>query len=231
MEHVPKVIYDDKDKKWNLKSYDPTTKYSLTYVREDMPCGLVVTPSHVETDFTRKGRPEVNFEITTQGKWECAAASLAMLLGESLFATKRALGKAGWRNDDRGCGEQIVVDGARYLGRDLVKLEKDEVMEEGDKIGPCTLHIASLNVKGMGHGITWNGKEMLDPNWGRPGRKFWGSEWAPWTVNAWSALVLLDIKLSHRERMLHDKMMRKREEDKLYHILPNTTFRKVMGMK
>lgn len=227
MGHVPKTIYDDKGKKWDLIKHDPTSKYSLTYVREDMPCALVMPPSLVEVDFTRKGRPEVNSEIVVQGKWECAAASLAMLLGESLFSTRRAMGKAGWRNDDRGCHDQIIIDGARFLGRDLIKLERHEITK---KIGPCSLHVSSINVKGMGHALTWNGKEMLDPNWGRPGRRFWGCEWAPWTVNAWSALVMLDFNLSQKERELHDKMMRKRAENKM-NLLKEQVFKQVVGMK
>lgn len=225
-DEVPHTLYDAEGNKWTLKHYD-FDRVMLSYFREDMECGLTLRPSEVETEFTRKGRPESKFEIVQQGKYECAAAALAMLLGESLFTVKRAMGKANWRNDNRGASNQVIIDAARYLGADLLHLQGHEIM---DNIGPCELHLPSLNMKGMGHGVTWNGKQILDPQWGREGKKFWGTEWHPSTMGAWSALELLSFNLSKDERCLHDRLMRKREDDKLEKIRP-PSFKKVVGME
>jgi hypothetical protein len=212
---VPKTLIDHGGAKWNLKDFEPNEKASLTYKLEGEPAGLLMAPHLVETNFTRKGRPEPESTIVVQGRYECAAASLAMLLGEKLFFVKRAMGKMNWRNDDSGAHDEVMIGAARLLGRDLIKLNAKEVNKG---IGPCSVTVPSINIKGMFHAVTWNGKEILDPNWGREGRKFWGTEWAPWTMKARGALVLLDRVLTQAERDELDKAMRQREEKEIHAI-------------
>lgn len=209
--HVPNILIDSEGSKWKLTMFEPSNEYSMLYVREGAWAGMWLTPSQVETKFTREGRPKSKFGITTQGKYECAAASLAMLLDESLFSVKRAMGKAHWRNDNRGAKDQMIIDAARYLGADLIHLRGDEIDED---IGPASLHLPSLNMKGMGHAVTWNGKQVMDPQWGIPGKYFWGTEWAPWTMGCWGALELQSRRLTDEQRKLHDKMLRKRLPNK-----------------
>jgi hypothetical protein len=212
MNGVPRTLIAASGRIWRWDDLEYTEKGpSLTYKSEGY-CGLICNPELVETDFTRRGRPEPKSDILVQGKYECGAAALAMLLGEKLFHVKRAIAKQGWRNDDAGMGDKMMIKAARLFGRDLIALNKKEIKRN---IGPCTLTISSLNVKGMCHAVTWNGKEILDPNWGRAGRKFWGCEWAPWTLDARGALVLLNRQLSEAERAEYDEAVRAREEKEI----------------
>lgn len=190
---------------WELVKIDGPKETPLEYKLKDASASIGVSAVDVETDWTRKGRPDPKSAIIVQGKYECAAASLAMLLGESLFSVKRAMGKAGWRNDDRGAGDQIMIEAARYLGRDILKIGRyqfDEIT------GPASVTLPSLNIKGMYHAVTWTGEEILDPNWGREGRKFWGCEWNPQTIGARSALILLPNNMTEDQRKRQDKFGR-----------------------
>lgn len=209
---VPQRIVDTDNVEWHLWQHHPHEKGSLTYRLEDYKGCATLAPWMVESRFTRIGRPEPKSAIVTQGKYECAAASLAMLLGESLFHTKRAMGKHGWRNDDSGAGNKVMTEAARFLGRDLIEVVGKQITKD---IGPCSLTLPSLNVKGMYHAVTWNGSEILDPNYGRGDRKFWGPEWGPDTMGARRALVLLDKNLTNAERAEYDEAIRARDEKEI----------------
>lgn len=209
--HIPQEIVDPKGRIWNLKEIDlKDQEIPLTYAKSQNSI-MCLTQAEVETRMTRIGRPEPKGSIVVQGRYECAAAALAMVLGEKLFHVKRAMGKIGWRNDDAGAGDDVMIGAARLLGRDMVKINKVEIWKMMDKLPPCTVTIDSLNIKNMCHAVAWTGEEILDPNWGREGRKFWGCEWAPWTMNARSALVLLDKNLTQAEREEYDESVRSRE--------------------
>lgn len=210
---APQIIVTDSGNKWLLKEYCRDYRQSpLVYTTEDINCGMMIPQHKVELEFTREGRPEPKSSVITQGKYECAAASLAMLLGENLFNTKRAMGRFGWCNDDRGAGNKVMTEAARFLGRDLIEVVGKEITAS---IGPCSLTLPSLNVKGMYHAITWNGEEILDPNYGRSDRKFWGPEWGPETIGARRALVLLDKNLTNGERAEYDEAVRSRDEKEI----------------
>ncbi len=214
---APKVLFSHSGSKWVLADYDKDYKYSLCYKKFDEEsvrnCAMVLSPFEVEQEFTRKHRNPPDAKITVQGRYECAAAALAMLLDEQLFFVKRAMGKLGWRNDDSGAGDDISIKAARLLGRDLISLDPKEIPEN---IGPCMVTVPSLNVPGMSHAVTWNGKEILDPNWGRPGRLYWGTEWAPWTMRSQGALYLLNRVLSEDERKQVDEITKERDANAVH---------------
>lgn len=217
-ERVPQTLYDADGRCWTFRERDtdPKLQYNLIYRRHEEEGGIkafgIIKPSQVETDFTRTGRPEPTQKIIRQGKWECAPASLAMLLGEKLFTVKRAMGKYGWKNDDSGASTKITIEAARYLGRDLINIERNEIEKD---MGPCLVSVNSLNVEGYSHSVTWTGKEILDPNCGYEGRKWWGPEWSPWTMNAFHCLVLLEGTLSNSERKEYDEYLEKRRLEQL----------------
>jgi len=205
MDGAPKHLISASGSEWSLKGVLLEKEIKLEYGLKDTKASVEINPVDVETDWTRKGRPEPKSEIIVQGKYECAAASLAMLLGEKLFTVKRAMGKVGWTNSDRGASDRVMTEAARYLGRDLLYVTDDMLTAD---MGPASLTIKSLNVKGMSHAVTWNGKETLDPNWGRAGRIFWGCEWNPKTIGARGAMVLLDKPLSLDQRARQDKVLK-----------------------
>lgn len=209
---APKQIVTENGTIFTLSDYNKNEKASLTYRINGECHGIALIPSFVETEFTRINRPEPQSNIIIQGKWECAATSLAMLLDEKLFFVKRAMGKLNWRNDNNGASDKVIIETARNLGRDLININSKEITED---LGPCSVTVKSLNVKGICHAVTWNGKEILDPNWGKNGRKWWGCEWAPWTMSARSALVLLDRNLSISERKELDEMVRANKDVEL----------------
>lgn len=202
MKGAPLHLVSASGSEWELVGIDRRHNEPLEYKLKETKVSVAITAVDVETDWTRKGRPEPTREIIVQGKYECAAASLAMLLGEKLFTVKRAMGKAGWRNDDRGAGDQVMMEAARYLGRDLLKIGKYQF---GEISGSASLTLPSLNIKGMYHAVTWTGEEILDPNWGREGRVFWGCEWNPQTIGARSGMLLLDKNLTDEQRKRQDK--------------------------
>lgn len=206
---VPRRITDLGGVEWLFWRKSGSDKIPLSYRLPKWKGCVNLTPHMIETMFTRDGRPEPQSNIVMQGRYECAAASLAMLLGENIFHVKRAMGRNGWRNDDAGASDKIMIEAARMFNRDLIKVYGSEI---NSKIGPCSVTVRSMNVKGMFHAVTWNGKEILDPNWGREGRKFWGCEWAPWTMQPRGALVLLNRQLSNAERAEYDEAVRAREE-------------------
>lgn len=207
---VPKIIFHPTmSSKFEFTGQVFSDKTILYKVKEET---ILLDPKTIEIKFLRDERPEPKSDIIVQGKYECAAAALAMLLDEKLFNVKRAMGKMGWRNDNKGAGNEVTIGASRLLGRDVVHIRGNEINET---IGPCVVHIDSLNIKGMAHAITWNGKEILDPNWGREGRKFWGTEWAPWTLRAQSAFVLLEKNLTEAERAELDEAMRARDAKEL----------------
>jgi hypothetical protein len=210
---VPKVLRSFSGSKWVICDYEPEERASLAYKMEDSRGAMMIEPSAVELEFSRVGRNPPDTKITVQGRYECAAASLAMLLDEKLFFVKRAMGKVGWRNDDSGAGDEVMIQAARLLGRDLISLNRKDIKEG---IGPCTVTVPSLNIPGMSHSVTWNGEEILDPNWGRPGRKFWGTEWAPWTMKPQGALYLLNRVLSESERKQVDEITKSKNEAEIH---------------
>lgn len=206
MKGVPQHIISASGSEWIILGLDKDGKKSIEYQLKGTKVSVAVTPGEVEIDWTRKGRPEPKSAITVQGKYECAAASLAMLLGEKLFTVKRAMGKFGWSNDDRGASSLVMIEAARYLGRDLLEIGKYQIEPD---MGPASLTLPSLNVEGMSHALTWNGTEILDPNWGREGRIFWGCEWNPKTLGATHALILLSKNLTDEQRVRQNKAHRK----------------------
>lgn len=212
MKHIPEIIFDYKGDKWVVKDYDNSHTWSLAYKREENPCVLIMKPRHVETDFTKKGRPKPESKIIKQGKWECAPAALAMLLEENLSTVKRAMASFGWNNTSDGSSDEVIMKAARKLGRDMLPIDTKDITED---IGPCLITVPSLNYEGKSHAIAWNEKEMLDPNFGYRGRKYWGPEWAPWTVGALDVMVLLDYVLSPSERREMDRLHKKNKEAKL----------------
>lgn len=214
---VPKKLFDNEFGEWKFKDHDPKRE-TFTYRSSSLSCGVVVKAHQIETNFSKKERPQPKAPIIQQGKYECAAAALAMLLGESLFHTKRAMAKMQWRNDNTGANTKVSMGAARILGYDLLPVEKTDI---DSNTGKCIVHLSSLNVKGMGHAVTWTGEEILDPNWDKPQRFFWGTEWAPWTLPNNGGLILLPFTLSNQERNELDLYLKKQEEESILEIKKN----------
>jgi hypothetical protein len=175
---APSKIYDESGLAWELAGRASGPVGSLEYKSQALGVGAIVRPGDVETQFTRSGRPEPSSEIVRQGRWECGASALAMLLGESLWDVKRAAVAAGWNNDDRGLGTAAMIQAARILGHSIAATAGASASR------PQVIMLPSLNLKNSRHAVYWDGRETLDPNWGYPGRKWWGVEWSPETIGS-----------------------------------------------
>lgn len=193
---VPRKLLDFKNQSWTFSKKDPNGK--LVYSQEN-GCSGHFRPYEVEKNFKRDGRPVPKSSIIQQGKYECLPTAIAMMLGESLFSIKRAMAKFEWRNDDKGATDEMAFKACQLLGYDLLSLEPEDLTED---LGPCILNLRSLNVPRMNHAVTWKNQEILDPNWNRPGRLFWGTEWCPVTIGAAGGDLLLPFSLSSSERAL-----------------------------
>lgn len=197
MERVPTKIVDPENgrvyKYSKTLAYDEKNQLFLGYERDDG--NFVLNRPHEIVRNFQFDHVEPK-KMIRQGKYECAAASLALLLGHTLFNVKRVMGQNGWRNDDKGTNDKIMRATARDFGRDLVRVGPKVIGCLKDKLPPCSVTVRSLNVEGMGHALTWIDGDIVDPNYGDLKRKFWGADWAPWTVDAHSALVLADAPLT-----------------------------------
>ena len=150
----------------------------------------------VETEFSYAKTEPGN--LVPQGKFECGPAGLATLTGHTLFTIKRVLGDLGWCNDRRGVTDQLLREAARALGHDLLFCGKRSIASVLHLMPPCLVSVPSLNYPKAAHGVAWFEGQIVDPNFNRPGRLVYGPEWAPWTIGAYSALVLTKTPLSDK---------------------------------
>lgn len=226
---APKKLITSDNETWELFHTDTSIEYShiLSYRPEGATHGMVLRPSVIEQEFSRKGRTEPNQKIINQGRWECGPAALAMLLGESLWDVKRAMVHSGWNNDDAGCGDEQIILGAQKLGYELqATLEPDG--------NPCLLTVPSLNYRNKSHALCFNGKEMLDPNWGFKGRLWYGSEWGLDTVLRYKRVITFKkfgcseipkskkkISLKKIKRDILDQLLSKSSEDLIEDLFPS----------
>lgn len=189
---APKTIFDQKDKAWDLWP-EACAPSCITYrERESNNCGLALRPDSIEKEFSKKGRQTPSGNIVTQGDYDCLAASLAMALNIPLKNSRELMIEAGWECDSpNGATNSIVTKAARLVGIALIKVKTGSQEMKDD---PCLVCVPSLNVSKMGHAVYWNGNEILDPNYDKPGRNWYGCEWAPWTIGASSRLWVYKVK-------------------------------------
>lgn len=170
-----------------LTDYGAEVDYHLPFSNN----GLILRPFQVETEPEFHDRDKApTQEVIVQGKWECMPAALAMCTGHSLFHVKRHMGRAGWRNDNGGAPWHAALHAVRSLGFDAIWLNS-VWMYHLKEITNCVVTVPSLNYRGRMHAVSWINGEILDPNMGRPGRKWYGREWSPWTIGATGVEVLL----------------------------------------
>lgn len=198
MDRVPQRIVDDEDGMELVLTGVSYEDQLLTYAHSGhRDVAIKMTPGIVVKEFIIESRrPEG--ELILQGKYECAAAALAMILGHSLFQVKRAMGMHGWCNDDGGAGDEVLQKAAREFGRDLIYGGKRTIRAMGSDMPDAMVSVRSVNVPKMGHGVAWLNGEILDPNFGSLTRKFWGAEWAPWTMGASNVMILAKEPLSDK---------------------------------
>jgi hypothetical protein len=197
----------DSDCIYTLDKAEKSVFTYLTKTEHNIIAGVAITSEDVEKHFEIVNRPEPTVKITTQGKYECAPAAVSMAFNLPFYHTKRAFAKHGWLNDSSGCGMNVVILAAKEFGIDLFMLFREHIAEN---MGPCELTVPSLNYNGRSHGVAWNGKEILDPNYGYLGRKYYSSIWNPVTVGATKALIKMNTPLTDEEFLVRSKLMKKR---------------------
>lgn len=210
MERVPLQIKDQH----GLYNYRDSYKKILSYsVKQDSNyVGFALRPYDIENKFEIINRPAPKSKIITQSKYDCAAASLAMLINKPLYYVKQALARHGWRNDLYGCSTEMMILAARDFGIDLFPVGPKDIKPG---IGPCELCVPSLNYKGRHHAVVWDGEEILDPNYGYEGRKVYSTVWSPWTLETSGALVKMTKPLTEKERQILDKLVKRKTWGKL----------------
>jgi len=191
---VPQSIFCTDQKEYTIKetlSYNTSHLYQSTNPidsESQMPISFLVNSHMVESKFNRKFK-DAQADIIEQGRWECGAASLAMLLGESLWSVKRALAKVGWNNDDRGVTSDKLVLAGLNLGYQL------KITENVKDDEPCLVSVPSLNVANRTHAVCWNGQELLDPNIYNEKRKHYSPEWSLNALNRFDKVIRFKRKL------------------------------------
>lgn len=156
---------------------------------------------------------EHTVKVIKQNKFDCAAASIAQLLGHSLYQVKQVMGSKGWCNDIRGCNTKLIIETVREFGMDLVICNSKQIYALGPLMPDGLITVGSLNYSKAAHTLTWLNGECFDPNYGRKDRKFWHNCWAPHTVNSTEFLLLT-------EKVVADK-----EKDKFKHIKDTNNIR------
>lgn len=199
MDRIPLQIQDPMMPQiFKLHAVDFGKTTILTYESELSGARRHIQPWMVESEYiVPKIAPKT--PVVRQGKFECAAASLALLLGHSLFNVKSAMAYHGWGNDDRGASHRHTQEAAREFGRDLVYGGTKTILALLDDMPNCALTVQSLNYPRYTHALTWINQEIVDPNLGRADRKVWSAEWAPWTMGAFNVQILAKRPLSDDE--------------------------------
>lgn len=144
-------------------------RYEKLDSKETELCYL--TSHELELNYKRSFTEPFSQKIVEQGRWECAPASLAMLINEPLRTIKKELVKLGWNNDDYGCGSKMILEVAKKLGHNLILTSNVFYFEK------CFISVPSVNMKDKSHALCWNGEEILDPNLYNEKRKHYSPEW------------------------------------------------------
>lgn len=196
MPRVPLQIVDDED--GTVLTFDRirANTNALIYNAPSLKMDVALAPEIVMKEFVTPHQVPIHTPIIRQGKYECLPAAVAMLIGHTLFNVKRVMGKHGWCNDDRGAGFRVEQATIRDFGGDLIWAGRSVLRELGTNVPDGTVDVSSLNVEGMGHAVTWRSGEIVDPNFGNRERRYWGAEWAPWTMGARGISVFIPQVLS-----------------------------------
>lgn len=174
--NVPKTLFKNNTE----FSYFSSNGLNHTYFGKmyGANCGRIINSHKAELDFSRP-ITEPKGKVVTQGQWECAPASLAMLLNVPLKEVLKALYFCGWENSEIGTSfEELNVATNLILNKSLASVRDYEVKFET----PSILNVPSLNILGRSHALYWDGSEILDPNFGLDGRKHYSPSWAVDTI-------------------------------------------------
>jgi hypothetical protein len=188
---APLVIFDNKNNPSFLDLENPYAIESNTHQYwtevSQTTIGLILRSHQIESDFVRE-IIEPQSSIITQGTYECAVASLAMLLNIPLNDVKQCLYSLGWANDEAGTSLELLEKTAQILAnKELIEI--DEIT---DYSKPCMLIVPSINIKGFRHAIVWNGKEILDPQFHNENKKHYSPLWTPDTLFVKRIVTLKD---------------------------------------
>jgi hypothetical protein len=201
-----------------LKLEQVSTVYGMLLYREP-DFGMSAQfkePRQLEMAYTTHGRPEIDGGFVQQGKFECVPAAIANVLKTSMFEVRRALAAEGWRNDDYGCSTAIQLRALRNMG---IHAAYTKIAPTDDK--SCIVCVPSLNYPRALHAIGYDGEQMIDSNWGYKGRRWWGTEWKPRTIDARDFVVICDSAeeaeriADEHERFTCVRSRRKRQWEKL----------------
>lgn len=133
-----------------------------------------------------------------QGKYDCVAATIAMLTDHLRYTVIQCMAAHGWCNDKRGATNKIERDTIRDLGYDLIPVPHRIIDILGRDLPDGSVTASSLNYPGYAHALAWRDGKLLDPNTGRPGRQIWSPDSDPMVAIEWFK-VLAERPLSKEE--------------------------------
>lgn len=128
-----------------------------------------------------------------------------MLLDRTHYSVKRIMGSFGWRNDFDGANDAVLRETARFFRRDLVYVGERTIHIFGEELPSAIVTVPSLNYTGKFHGVVRLGREVIDPNFGHPTRKYWSADASLEEMKSCGALVLTREVLSdvQHKRLKH----------------------------
>ena len=140
----------------------------------------------IEEKFKRDIVEPKSNQLITQGTWECAAASLSMLINIPFKDVKDCLTSLGWQNDEEGLGIDSMTVATKIL------INKTLTSSFENFYDPSILTVPSINLKGRSHAVFWDGKELLDPQFHNENKKHYSPLWTPDTLFFKNRLFLKD---------------------------------------
>lgn len=178
---APKKIRDKSGSEWVFDKYlsndhphENSKRIVYNLANVDFNASMVLFAQDVELKFDREKKAPSSIPIR-QGHYECAISSMSMITKKSVAEIKSILIDLGWEVS-LGVSFALQKKALRRLGFSSMIHYLPPNQE-------CLVSVPSLNVKGMGHQVYWDGKEILDPQFNTE-NKWYGPEWGLNEINA-----------------------------------------------
>ena len=184
---APKIIEDTSGERFILVPEGSTLKGAYCYAFEKSPnLRIILRPKQIEKQFIRN--KEVSPKVVTQGKYECAIASLSMLTKVSIDRVREVSLSKGWQVEE-GVSLALTKKILRALGFRSMFHDRFPQQE-------CLVHADSINVTHMGHCLYFDGKNILDPQTHNQNFLWYGPDWGPEEIGK-TFLTIEPLEIEH----------------------------------
>jgi hypothetical protein len=177
----PKLLFHKNGEKYHFEKVLNKDKGMFLYQLDhpSLNVQVVLTPKKIEKEFQNRPHPQSSLK---QGYFECAVASIAMLTHLSLEQVRRACKKFNW------------VEG-QGLSRDQIKkvlnsLGYSSMVSSFCPHEPCIFSVESLNLPNAFHCLYFDGKQIIDPQYGNLKVYWYATDWSPEAIGGFDFITI-----------------------------------------